>query len=60
MVTDAQKRATKKWEQKYEVVRFRVVKGKKKQIEEYAKSKGISINKLLNNYIDKILKNNNN
>ena len=52
MVTDAQKRATKKWEQKYEVVRFRVVKGKKKQIEEYAKNNGLSISKFLNNLID--------
>lgn len=58
MITEAQKKATKKWEQKYEIVRFRVEKGKKNKIKKLALKNGKSVNNYLNEMIDNELKKN--
>ena len=55
MKTNAQKRAQKKWDSKFDVVRFRVKKGKKEQIFEFAKEKGMSVNAFLNKLVDETM-----
>ena len=58
MKTEAEKRAQKKYDQKYDFITFRVPKGKKKEIEEYAKTQKLSCNHFLNKVIfDAILSN---
>lgn len=53
MTTEAQKKASRKWEnEKAESIRLRVPKGKKKTIQELAEKNGESINGLINRLID--------
>lgn len=52
-ISDARKRANDKWRDKFDEVRFRVPKGKKERIQQYAAHRGESVNALLNRAIDK-------
>jgi predicted HicB family RNase H-like nuclease len=53
MTTEAQKKASRKWEnEKAESIRLRVPKGKNKTIQELAEKNGESINGLINRLID--------
>ncbi len=42
MATDAQRKANEKYKEKLDLIKFNVPKGRKKEIEEFAKSKGFS------------------
>lgn len=53
--TDSMKRAIVKYQQKFDLIRFRVPKGKKKEIEDYASQHGMSVTELLNGLIDEKL-----
>ena len=54
MISEAQKRATAKYEKKnYDFIYLRVRKGQSKLIREYAESKGKSLNRLINELIQK-------
>lgn len=46
-ITDAQKKATYKYREKYEELRFQVPKGEKDAIREHAEKHGESINRFL-------------
>ena len=60
-VSDAQKRAIKKWNnEKVESIRLRVPKGKKELIKERANRNNESINAMINRLIDQELKSKNN
>lgn len=55
--SEAQKRASKKWEdENIESVRFRVAKGKKKLIQECAIKNNESVNSMLNRLVDTEIK----
>lgn len=47
--TDAQRRASKKWQaEKVDDIRFRAPKGKRKEIRDHAESQGETMNSFLN------------
>lgn len=50
--TLAQKKASAKWEQKYDDLRIRVKKGMREKIKEHATKNGESINEMINRLID--------
>ncbi len=50
---ESQKKAAKKYLEKFEDIKFRVEFGKKQIIMDYAKSKGMSLNAYINSLIDK-------
>lgn len=55
--SEAQKRASKKWEdENIESVRFRVAKGKKELIQECAIKNNESVNSMLNRLVDTEIK----
>lgn len=55
-ITEAQKRATMKYmKNNYDRVELKVPKGKKVKIQEYASSKGESLNGFLNRIIDEVM-----
>lgn len=54
-ISDARKRANDKWREKFDEIRFRVPKGKKEEIQEFAAKRGESVNALLNRAVDKIM-----
>lgn len=59
-VSDAQKRATEKWNnEKVDSIRLRVPKGKKELIKECANKNNESINGMINRLIDQELKSKN-
>lgn len=54
-ISDARKRANDKWREKFDEIRFRVPKGKKEEIQEFAAKRGESVNALLNRAVDKMM-----
>lgn len=52
LISDARRRANDKWRDKFDEMRFRVSKGKKKVITAYAAAHGESINAFINRLID--------
>lgn len=52
LISDARRRANDKWRDKFDEMRFRVPKGKKKVITAYAAAHGESINAFINRLID--------
>jgi len=52
MVTEAEKKAQKKYDSQFDVIRFRVPKGQREKIQEYAKEHGESVNQMLNRLIN--------
>ena len=50
-ITDAQKRATYKYREKYEEIRVRVTKEEKAIIKEYAERQGVSVSQLVHDII---------
>lgn len=54
-ISDARKRANNKWREKFDEIRFRVPKGKKEEIQEFAAKRGESVNALLNRAVDKMM-----
>ena len=54
-ISDARKRANDKLREKFDEIRFRVPKGKKEEIQEFAAKRGESVNALLNRAIDKVM-----
>lgn len=55
-VTDAQRKASKKWEEeKVDRMTIRMKKGKKEQIESCAKKCGVSANTFVNQAIDRAI-----
>ena len=55
-ISDARKRANDKWRDKFDEIRFRVPKGKKAVIQQYAAQRGESLNALLNRAVVKVMK----
>ena len=56
--TEARRKAHNKYQaEKVDVIYVRVPKGKKKIIQKYASDKGVSVNNLINDLIEKELKN---
>lgn len=53
MASEAQKKATERYLEKFETYRFRVPLGKGKKIKAHAESKGMSLNAYINMLIDK-------
>lgn len=54
MISEAQKKATAKYEKKnYDFIYLRVRKGQSKLIREYAEKKGKSLNRLINELLEK-------
>lgn len=54
-ISDARKRANDKWREKFDEIRFRVPKGRKEEIQEFAAKRGESVNALLNRAVDRML-----
>lgn len=55
-ISDARRRANEKWNAKaYDEIKVRVSKGKKEIIQNYAESKGQSVNSFINEAIDKAM-----
>ena len=59
-ISDARKRANNKWRDKFDEIRFRVPKGKKEIIQQFAAEKGESVNAVLNRAVDHMLNKNSN
>lgn len=57
-MTEAQKRATKKWEDKHEMISFRAAKGTREKLKKIAKKRKISFNNLIIDIINKEIKGN--
>ena len=55
-ISDARKRANDKWRDKFDEIRFRVPKGQKVVIQQYAAQRGESLNALLNRAIMKMMR----
>ena len=55
METEAQKKANEKYKMKNDTIKFYVPKGRKKEIEEFAKSKGMSVTKFIVGLIDEAM-----
>ena len=55
-ISEARKRANNKWlNEKVENITFRVPKGKKKIIQEFAADRGVSVNAFINRAVDKAM-----
>ena len=52
MVTEAEKKAQKKYDSQFDVIRFRVPKGKREVIQKFAERHGESVNQMINRLID--------
>ena len=52
-ITDAQKKATKKYFEKIDEIKIRVTKGQKAVIKAHAKNKGLSLNAYIVDLIEK-------
>ena len=53
--TEAQLKASKKYHEKFELIQFRVPKGKKQVLQERAAERGESLNGFLNRAVDQTL-----
>ena len=53
--TEAQLKASKKYHEKFELIQFRVAKGKKQVLQEHAAQRGESLNGFLNRVVDQAL-----
>ena len=53
--TEAQLKASKKYHEKFELIQFRVPKGKKQVLQEHAAQRGESLNGFLNRVVDQAL-----
>ena len=53
--SEAQLKASKKYHEKFELIQFRVPKGKKQVLQEHAAERGESLNGFLNRAVDQIL-----
>lgn len=58
-ISDARKRANDKWREKFDEIRFRVPKGKKEVIQEFAADRGESVNAFINRAVDKAMEEDN-
>ena len=55
-ISEARHRANEKWNAKaYDDVRVRIPKGRKADVEAYAKQQGESVNGMINNYLRSVL-----
>ena len=54
-ISEARRRANDKWREKFELIQFRVPKGKKQVLQEHAAERGESLNGFLNRAVDQIL-----
>lgn len=53
--SEAQLKASKKYHEKFELIQFRVPKGKKQVLQEHAAERGESLNGFLNRAVDQTL-----
>ena len=49
--SESMKKASRKYDEKFDVIRFRVPRGQRDKIKEFAESQGESINQMLNRLI---------
>ena len=54
-ISEARRRANDKWREKFDLVQFRVPKGKKAAIQAFAAQRGESVNALLNRLVDEAM-----
>ena len=54
-ISDARKRANDKWRDKFDEIRFRVPKGKKEVIQQFAAGNGESVNAFINRLVDEAM-----
>ena len=54
-ISEARRRANDKWREKFELIQFRVPKGKKQVLQEHAVQCGESLNGFLNRVVDQAL-----
>ena len=54
-ISEARRRANDKWREKFELIQFRVPKGKKQVLQEHAAERGESLNGFLNRVVDQAL-----
>ena len=54
-ISEARRRANDKWREKFELIQFRVPKGKKQVLQEHASQRGESLNGFLNRVVDQAL-----
>ena len=54
-ISDARRRANDKWREKFELIQFRVPKGKKQVLQKHAAQCGESLNSFLNRAVDQAL-----
>ena len=54
-ISEARRRANDKWREKFELIQFRVPKGKKQVLQEHAAQCGESLNGFLNRAVDQTL-----
>ena len=54
-ISEARRRANDKWREKFELIQFRVPKGKKQVLQEHAAERGESLNGFLNRAVDQTL-----
>lgn len=54
-ISEARRRANDKWRDKFELVQFRVPKGKKRVIQDHAAQCGESLNGFINRAVDQAL-----
>lgn len=53
MTTEAEKRAHKKYDAQFDIIRFRVPKGQRDVIQKYAEERGESVNQMINRLLEK-------
>lgn len=53
--SEAQLKASKKYHEKFDLIQFRVSKGKKAAIQEFAAKRGESVNGFLNRLVDEAM-----
>ncbi len=54
-ISEARRRANDKWREKFELIQFRVPKGKKQVLQKHAAERGESLNGFLNRAVDQTL-----
>ena len=54
-ISEARRRANDKWREKFELIQFRVPKGKKQVLQEHTAQCGESLNGFLNRVVDQAL-----
>ena len=54
-ISEARRRANDKWREKFELIQFRVPKGKKQVLQEHAAERGESLNGFINRAVDQTL-----